>query len=164
MEACMQVDQSAFRTALGAFATGVTVVTTCDAHGMPVGVTASSFNSVSLDPPMVLWSLGRDSRSIETFTRTDRFAVHILAAGQETLSNNFASSKDDKFGAVSYELSSNGTPHLGACAARFDCRTAHRYDGGDHVILVGEVVDFEVTKEEPLLFHRGAYTTVQAAD
>lgn len=153
----MTVDDRAFRDALGSFATGVTIATTLDALNEPVGVTASSFNSVSLDPPLVLWSLAKDSFSREAFCSSGHFAVHVLAASQEELSNRFARSGDDKFSGVEWTRGELGSPVLDQYAARFECRTRHEYEGGDHVILVGEVVSFDARDEVPLLFHGGSY-------
>lgn len=150
-------DSRAYRDALGAFATGVTIVTTRDAHGAPVGVTASSFNSVSIDPPLVLWSLGRQARSRAAFCDSGHFAIHILSAAQEDLSNRFARSGADKFAGVDWQSGALGSPILGDHAAVFECETRHQYDGGDHIIMVGEVLSYEARDEAPLLFHGGRY-------
>ena len=147
----------AFRRALGSFATGVTIATTLDASGAPVGVTASSFNSVSLDPPLVLWSLSKQAFSREAFTSSGHFAIHVLAASQEDLSDRFARSGSDKFAGLDWTPGELGSPLFADHAARFQCRTRHEYDGGDHLILVGEVVDFEAHDVAPLLFHAGRY-------
>jgi 3-hydroxy-9,10-secoandrosta-1,3,5(10)-triene-9,17-dione monooxygenase reductase component len=150
-------NQRAFRDALGAFATGVTIVTTTDRADRPVGVTASSFNSVSLDPPLVLWSLARSSQSCEAFCTSGHFAIHVLAASQETLSNRFARPGENKFDGADWAPGLLGSPLLNEHASLFQCRTRHQYDGGDHVILVGEVIHFTVADRDPLLFHRGKY-------
>ena len=147
----------AFREALGSFATGVTIATTRDADGAPVGVTASSFNSVSLDPPLVLWSLARDSRSHDAFATSGHFAVHVLAAGQEALSDRFARSGADKFAGTDWREGALGSPLFAEYAALFQCRTRHQYEGGDHAIFVGEVVAHEAREAAPLLFHAGRY-------
>ena len=149
--------QRAFRDALGSFATGVTIATTLAPDGEPVGVTASSFNSVSLDPPLVLWSLAKSSHSRPAFCESGHFAVHVLSAAQEELSNRFARSGEDKFSGVDWKEGQLGSPVLSQYAARFECRTRHQYEGGDHIIMVGEVVDFEARDEAPLLFHSGSY-------
>ena len=146
-----------FRAALGSFATGVTIVTTRDSNDNPVGVTASSFNSVSLDPPLVLWSLAKSSLSRDAFCGSGHFAIHVLAADQEDLSNAFARSGDDKFSGVDWQIGSLGSPVLGNYAALFECKTVHQYEGGDHVILVGEVMEYEKKDKPPLLFHGGQY-------
>ncbi|WP_374524006.1 flavin reductase [Sphingopyxis sp.] len=150
-------DPIAFRNALGSFATGVTIVTTRDAAGQDCGLTANSFNSVSLDPPMVLWSLARNSMSMDAFRNADHFAVHILAADQEPLSNGFAKRGADKFAGLTLERGAGDVPLLAGCAARFQCRTAYQYEGGDHVIFVGEVIAFDHDDRAPLLFHGGRY-------
>lgn len=152
-----QADSIAFRNALGSFATGVTIVTTRDAAGQDCGLTANSFNSVSLDPPMVLWSLARSSMSMDVFRDADHFAVHILAADQEPLSNGFAKRGADKFAGLAPERGAGGVPLLTGCAARFQCRTAYQYEGGDHIIFVGEVIAFDHDDRAPLLFHGGRY-------
>jgi 3-hydroxy-9,10-secoandrosta-1,3,5(10)-triene-9,17-dione monooxygenase reductase component len=131
-----------FRNALGSFATGVTIITTCAPDGADVGVTANSFNSVSLDPPMILWSLGKNSTSLDAFMAAEHFAVHVLAMDQESLSGRFAKSNTDKFAGLTVDRGRAGIPLLPGCAARFQCRTAYRHEGGDHIILVGEVEDF----------------------
>jgi 3-hydroxy-9,10-secoandrosta-1,3,5(10)-triene-9,17-dione monooxygenase reductase component len=152
-----QIDATAFRNALGAFATGVTIVTTRDGVGSDVGLTANSFNSVSLDPPMVLWSLAKTSMSLSAFTQASHFAVHILASDQEMLSNRFAKRGVDKFADLDLERGEAGIPLLIGCGARFQCRTTFQYEGGDHIIFVGEVIAFDHSHREPLLFHRGRY-------
>lgn len=146
-----------FRRALGAFATGVTIATTKDADNQPVGVTASSFNSVSVDPPLVLWSLAKTSFSHDAFCSSGHFAVHVLSAAQEDLSNRFARSGDDKFSGMEWQDGLLGSPVFAEHAALFECKTRHQYEGGDHVIFVGEVMSFEARDEAPLLFHGGSY-------
>ena len=152
---------SDFRTALGTFATGVTIATTLDENGVPVGVTASSFNSVSLDPPMVLWSLSKSSFSRRAFTNSGRFAVHVLSEEQAALSDRFARSQTDKWDGLAWHKGAHGSPLLDQHAAVFECRTAHEYDGGDHIILVGEVLAFQAYDKAPLLFHQGQYAGVK---
>ena len=146
-----------FRNALGSFATGVTIITTRSPDGADVGVTANSFNSVSLDPPMVLWSLAKTSTSFDAFMAAEHFAVHILAMDQEGLSGRFAKSNTDKFSGLTVERGQDSIPLLPGCAARFQCRTAFRHEGGDHVILVGEVDEFDHDGHAPLAFHGGRY-------
>jgi 3-hydroxy-9,10-secoandrosta-1,3,5(10)-triene-9,17-dione monooxygenase reductase component len=156
-EAAMNVDSKEFRRALGAFATGVTVVTARDAEGVDTGVTANSFNSVSLSPPMVLWSLSKNSSSLPAFAGTDYFAVHILAANQEQISNQFAKSGIDRFAGIPISRGQGDVPLIDGCSARFSCRTAYRYEGGDHIIIVGEVLAFDSLDTSPLVFHGGRY-------
>jgi 3-hydroxy-9,10-secoandrosta-1,3,5(10)-triene-9,17-dione monooxygenase reductase component len=157
-------DTRAFRDALGSFATGVTVITTRAADGSPVGLTANSFNSVSLEPPMVLWSLARASRSLPAFEQASHWAVHVLGADQEAVSNRFARRGEDKFAGLPVERGEGDVPLLRGCAARFECRGAFRYDGGDHVIFVGEVVRFARGAAVPLVFHAGQYALAATKD
>ncbi len=153
----MSVDSVEFRKALGSFVTGVTIVTTRAADGTDVGLTANSFNSVSLDPPMVLWSLAKTAASRAAFTQADCFAVHILAVDQEALSNRFAKRGENKFEGVELDRGVGGLPLLRDCTARFECLTVHRYEGGDHIIFVGEVRSFVHSDRRPLAFHSGRY-------
>ena len=150
-------DAREFRNTLCTFTTGVTIITTRDGDGLPVGVTANSFNSVSLDPPMVLWSLARKARSVAAFENAEHFAVHILAANQESLSNRFARSGEDKFAGISTEAGIGDMPLLTGCASRLQCRTKFKYDGGDHLIFVGEVLHFDREDVVPLAFQSGKY-------
>ena len=156
-------DPLAFRQALGAFVTGVTIVTTCDASGQPAGLTANSFNSVSLDPPMVLWSLALDSSSLDVFRHASFWAVHVLAAGQETLSAQFARREGDKFAGVATTPGPDGIPLLEGYSARFVCRAAFEYEGGDHAIFLGRVEAFRRTGLAPLVYHQGRYAGVLPA-
>jgi 3-hydroxy-9,10-secoandrosta-1,3,5(10)-triene-9,17-dione monooxygenase reductase component len=154
------IDARQFRKALGSFTTGVTIVTTQGEDGKDYGLTANSFNSVSMDPPMVLWSLGKKSSSLPVFAATAHFAVHILAADQEGISNRFAKSGADKFASCTPARGHGGVPLLDGCSARFECRVVHRYEGGDHVIFVGEVMNFDSFEQPPLVFHGGNYGLV----
>lgn len=149
------IDKVVFRSALGRFATGVTVITTKDETGSPVGVTANSFNSVSLDPPMVLWSLAKTSRSMKAFSEAERFAVHVLASDQQAISNRFVARDTEKFKDIDYV--DEGVPLLDGCAAIFICKTTYRYEGGDHIIFVGEVTAFKADEKQPLLYLGGRY-------
>lgn len=146
-----------FRHALGSFATGVTVITTRDADGAPLGLTANSFNSVSLDPPLVLWSLAKSALCLSAFQSAEHWAVHVLAADQEALSARFAKRGADKFAGLEALSGIGGVPLLANCAARFQCRNTFQYDGGDHLIFVGEVASFERSTAAPLVFHAGRY-------
>ena len=157
MTAAPPRDTRLFRDALGAFATGVTIVTTLSPQGEDIGLTANSFNSVSLDPPMVLWSLATRARSLPAFLGNPHFAVHVLSAEQDALSHRFATQGADKFAGLEVERGQAGIPLLKGCSARFECRTAFKHEGGDHVIFVGEVMAFESFDREPLLFHGGRY-------
>jgi len=155
-----EFDPKAFRRALGNFATGVTVITACTPDGRQAGVTANSFNSVSLEPPLVLWSIMKNSGSLEIFDQASHFAVNILAADQIHLSNHFARPSDDKFADVDYEKGLGNAPLLPDCAARFQCENFQRLDGGDHWILLGKVVAFDDIGRSPLAYHGGAYSAV----
>lgn len=161
-ESVPQFDTRAFRSALGTFTTGVTIITTRAEDGTPVGLTANSFNSVSLDPPMVLWSLAKSSRSLPAFTEASHWTVHILAAEQEELSNRFASRGEDKFAGLELEDGLGGAPLLSGCTARFQCKASFQYEGGDHIIFVGEVQEFDRSDRAPLVFQAGKYSLAAA--
>lgn len=157
MNADKHFDPKSFRKALGAFTTGVTIVTTRDASGKDVGLTANSFNSVSLDPPLILWSIDRKSSNYQAFMDEDHFAVHILSVNQEALSGQFARSGIERFSGVEVSRGPHNIPLLNDCSARFICKTHERYAGGDHVIIVGEVIEFDSAPVSPLVFHSGNY-------
>jgi len=148
------------RRAFGAYPTGVAVATTVTDDGARVGMTVSSFNSVSLDPPLILWSLGNNSLNYDAFAAAEHFAVHVLARHQQDLSLRFAARGDDKFAGLECGAGVDGDPILPDYAACFECRTEHRYPGGDHVIIVGRVTNFEDRAQEPLIFHRSTYRGV----
>lgn len=150
-----QIDPGEFRRALSCFATGVTVVTTRNNDGERVGITVSSFNSVSLDPPLVLWSIADDAYSYDVFIDAEYFAVNILTMEQQHLVERFATRGVDKFEGLQSVDGLHGVPLLPGCAASFECRTEHRYPGGDHQILVGRVLRFESFEEDPLVLYRG---------
>lgn len=156
------VEKQQFRRALGQFATGVTVVTTLDSEGEPVGMTVNSFNSVSLEPPLVLWSISRDSGKRAAFEARDAFAVNVLAADQADVSASFAKSGNAAFGQTDWQPGIDEVPLLPECAARFQCRKVYQYDGGDHIIIVGRVEGFDETGRDALVFHRGKYGIVEA--
>lgn len=150
-------DPQAFRAALGTFTTGVTIITTRTADGAPVGITANSFNSVSLNPPLVLWSLAKTARSLPVFEEGLHWNVHVLSASQEALSGSFATQGSDKFAGLALDPGISTAPLLPGCTARFQCRTAFRYDGGDHVIFVGEVLAYDRSELPPLVYQAGQY-------
>jgi flavin reductase (DIM6/NTAB) family NADH-FMN oxidoreductase RutF len=151
---------SDFRAALGMFATGVTIVTARTPAGELVGLTANSFNSVSLSPPLVLWSLGRAATSLEAFRTGSHYAIHILGAGQKALAEQFASKGTDRWQGVAHTLSPSGVPMLDGCVASFECFNRSRYEEGDHVIFVGEVERCTTRLgAAPLLFHGGKFFT-----
>ncbi|MEU6998149.1 flavin reductase family protein [Nonomuraea sp. NPDC046570] len=152
------------RDALGQFATGVAVVTTAVPHGERAGVTVNSFTSVSLDPPLVLWCLSRQAPSAPLFLRAGRFAVNVLAAGQDHLSQRFARPAPDKFAGVPTRPSPYGLPILAGSLATFACRTVTTYEAGDHRIFIGEVEHFHREGGEPLVFHSGRYRDLAVAE
>lgn len=154
------LDPLAFRRALGNFATGVTVVTASAADGGRVGVTANSFNSVSLDPALVLWSIDKRSGSYAVFEQATHFAVNILAADQIAVSNRFARPGEDKFAGLPLDIGAGGAPLLHDCSARFVCEKHQIVEGGDHWILIGRVVAFDDLGRAPLVYHQGAYSMV----
>ncbi len=159
-------DTRALRDAFGSFLTGVTVVTAHNDLGQPVGFTANSFTSVSLDPPLVLVCLANTSRNFETFTKASGFAVNILSEDQTEISNTFAGKSEDRFGAVDWSIGPEGSPILQGTAAWFDCVLSKTVEAGDHVILIGEVKAFDQQSKPGLGYARGAYitpsTTLQA--
>ena len=154
------LDAGDFRRALGTFATGVTVITTRCAGGDLIGLTANSFNSVSLSPPLVLWSLSQFAPSLPAFQGSPYFAVNVLAADQTHLAEKFCRRSDDKFAGVAVRYGLGGVPLLDGVAATFTCRNEIRYYGGDHVIFVGAVAAYEYTDREPLVFSRGRYVEI----
>lgn len=153
----LSFDPQAFRAALGTFTTGVTIITTQGEDGAPVGITANSFNSVSLNPPLVLWSLSKQARSLPVFSSGKHWNVHVLSTEQERLSGRFATQGEDKFAEVELDRGISEAPLLQDCTARFQCRTAFQYEGGDHVIFVGEVLAFDHSDRAPLAFQSGQY-------
>jgi 3-hydroxy-9,10-secoandrosta-1,3,5(10)-triene-9,17-dione monooxygenase reductase component len=153
-------DSTALRNALGSFATGITVVTAIGADSQHVGMTANSFNSVSLDPPLILWSISKESNCFNDFIQAKSFSIHVLDDKQQDISDQFAQSGGDKFEGITCTEGSTGTPLLPNFSACFECTTEHQYDGGDHVILVGRVIKFTDRGTQPLVFYRGKYTSI----
>ncbi len=151
------IDPRDFRTALGSYATGVTIITAADSDGRPYGITCNSFASVSLNPPLVLWSLVLYSSSLSAFQDASHFAVNVLGISQQALANKFAKSSDDKFVGVEWTPGLGGAPLLGESVANFQCRSVNRYYGGDHVIFLGAVEAYAYNRGEPLLFAQGGY-------
>ncbi len=152
------LDPRTLRSALGTFATGVTVMTAVSQSGDFLGNTASSFNSVSLDPPLVLWSLARKALSFDTYVQAKYFAVNVLREGQDDLSTRFSKSSPEKWAGIDYTTWDTGCPILANALANFECETKFIYDGGDHAIFVGEVLKFDHDpKGKPLVFWRGGY-------
>jgi flavin reductase (DIM6/NTAB) family NADH-FMN oxidoreductase RutF len=151
------IDPRDFRNALGTYATGVTIITAMAADGKPYGLTCNSFASVSLNPPLVLWSLGIFSQGMSTFQNASHFAVNVLGASQEALATRFARSSEDKFAGVEWTGGLGNAPLFADSVANFQCRAANRYYGGDHVIFLGAVEAYTYNDREPLLFARGSY-------
>jgi flavin reductase (DIM6/NTAB) family NADH-FMN oxidoreductase RutF len=157
----MSFDVRAYRNALGCYPTGVTIVTAVGPRREVIGITANSFSSVSLDPPLVLFSLDRQALSLKAFLQTQHFAVNVLRAGQEALSNQFATARGEKWQGVEYITWDSGCPILKDALACFECKIRHTYQGGDHVILVGEVLKVIAEPEgDPLLYFRGKYRKI----
>jgi len=147
-----------FRQALGMFATGVTIVTARAQDGTLVGLTANSFNSVSLSPPLVLWSLAQKAGSMAAFSRGAHYAINILAADQQALALQFAAKDVDRYVGVEFQLGQNGAPLLAGTAASFECFNRSQYEEGDHVIFVGEVERCSHRAgASPLLYHGGKF-------
>jgi flavin reductase (DIM6/NTAB) family NADH-FMN oxidoreductase RutF len=152
-----QFDSKELRNVLGCFGTGVTVVTTISASGERVGLTANSFSSVSLDPPIVLWSLGKQSRYLPIFHESGRFVINVLGVDQLHLSNQFAKPSDDRFAGVECQLGLGGLPVIQGCAANIECETISAQEVGDHVLYLGKILRYSHIKKDSLLFCNGAY-------
>jgi flavin reductase (DIM6/NTAB) family NADH-FMN oxidoreductase RutF len=150
-------DLRQFRHALGRFATGITVITTTTPDGKREGLTANSFGAVSLDPPLVLWSLRQDAMSLPSFRQGPYFAVNVLASHQRGLSNHFARPAPDKFEKVRWHPGLGGCPTLSECLALFECRMERTIEAGDHVVFIGRVERFEWRAGDPLVFSCGHY-------
>ncbi|MEO1303699.1 MAG: flavin reductase family protein [Pseudomonadota bacterium] len=154
----MSFDLRTFRDTLGLFVTGVTVITARDADGAPVGITANSFNSVSLDPPLILWSIGLNARSLDAFRQANAFAVHILRDDQAALSQRFATSGTNKFSGLSIETGLRDVPLLPDCAARLECSPYAKHPAGDHILFIAEVHRLASDPDAmPLVYHGGRY-------
>ncbi len=158
----MVFDSRALRDAFGCFATGITVITTVDRDGEKYGVTANSFTSLSLEPPLCLFCLDSSTLSFSAFQRAEHFAVNVLAQDQEHLSSNFARSNTDKWDGVAYETWATGAPILPGCIANLECDTEAMHEGGDHVIIVGRIRDMAYRDGDcqPLLYYKGGYNAL----
>lgn len=154
----------AFRACLGQFATGVTVVTCRADDGHPCGITANSFSSVSLDPPLILWNIAKSSNSLQAYLDAKHFAVNVLTEAQEELAVHFARADHTLFDDVSISDSDAGVPLLPDCAAIFECSTYATYDAGDHFIILGKVERMSWQQARPLLFFRGHYRRLARDD
>ncbi len=155
------IDPMDLRRALGNFVTGVTVVTTRGVSGELAGLTVNSFSSLSLSPPLVMWSLALSAASFAAFEACTHFTVNVLAEDQMHLAERFARSGGDKFSGLAVRESIPGVPVLDGAAASFSCRAASRYPGGDHVILIGEVLTYQQSVRAPLLYARGRYARLK---
>lgn len=155
-------DPRSLRDAFGCFMTGVTVVTTLDAHGKPLGFTANSFSSVSMDPPLLLVSIANRSASLPSFAAAKGFAVNILSEGQKDVSGTFARPSDDRFASVYWKHGPVGSPLLAGVSAWFDCTLEQAVPVGDHTLMIGRIGGFEATAHPGLGYYRGAYVTPAA--
>ncbi|HEY9035516.1 MAG TPA: flavin reductase family protein [Pseudomonadales bacterium] len=154
----MTIDSRALRNALGQFATGVTIITAVPKGGKPFGMTVNSFSALSLDPPLVLWSLQKNSECAAAFDQASHYGVNILQHDQMDVSNAFAKKGEHDLPTGGYRLGRSGTPVLKGCMATFECRITDRHDGGDHIILVGEVEEMHsLPDRKPLVFFSGRY-------
>ena len=157
-----ELSQDELRQTLGRFVTGVTIVTCLDAAGERVGLTANSFNALSLDPPLVLWSLRQASASIAAFSQASHFAVNVLCEDQAELSRRFARSSQAKFDAGVWSAGHGGAPVLAGCVAVFECRRQSHQVAGDHVLFIGEVQRIAGSAAMPLVYHAGHYRQLVA--
>lgn len=157
-------DPLELRRALGAFPTGVTVVTTVRPDGSFVGLTCNSFNSLSLDPPLILWSIVSSSSSVSAFNQASHFAINILSEDQAAVSRQFASKVPDKFAGLELQTGESGVPLIAGCSAYLECRTHSRLQLGDHVLIIGQVERFRHHDElPPLFFYGGKYLSAGAS-
>lgn len=152
------------RDALGAFATGVTVVTALDPDGRAIGLTVNSFNAVSLDPSLILWSLSLASPNLVAFRQASHFAVNVLAADQQAVSERFAQRNSDKFTGIEWREGLGGTPLLAGCCAVLECRNEIQHAGGDHLIFIGRIEGCSREDRAPLVFHGGHYRVLSGGD
>ncbi len=158
-------DPKELRRSFGQFATGVVVVTTCDEQGEAVGLTVNSFSSVSVDPPLVLFSLAKSSFNWRNFVRAKSFVVNVLGQNQEIISNQFSKAHSAKWQGVDYQIGDFGAPVISGALAHFECSPFSQCDGGDHTIFVGRVENHVVSRDEaPLIFFRGHYHRIETGD
>lgn len=157
MKAEPTIDPKLFRNILGNYATGVSVVTCRDGQDRPVGMTINSFASLSLSPPMVLWSIDKGSDQFEAFQQSQFYAVNILCDSHEQLSGRFATGGIDRFSGIEYAEGIERLPLLSDCCATLQCKIVSRHEAGDHIILIGEILDMSATGRAPLIFHGGRY-------
>ena len=152
------IDIEVLRNCFGKFATGITVITALAPDGTKIGLTVNSFSSLSLEPPMVLWSLDKKSKSIGAFITAPHFAVNVLASDQMDISNNFARTSENKFNNIELLESKCNLPLLSGTVADLECKNISTYEGGDHLIFIGEVEHFNTSNKKPLLYTNGQYT------
>lgn len=157
------IDPLALRDVLGQFATGVTIITTIGDNGAPVGLAANSFSSVSLDPPLILWSLSLKAPSLTAFRSHSSFAINILCDQSKDLALNFSRPSEDKFAGVNWRTGLNGIPVLAQASAVLECETVDRFAGGDHEIYLGRVCRISKDDKNPLLFHKGQFSKIGAS-
>jgi flavin reductase (DIM6/NTAB) family NADH-FMN oxidoreductase RutF len=156
----MDMDLKSFRQCLGQFATGVTVVTCTDQEGNGCGITANSFSSVSLEPPLVLWNIAKSSNSLRAYLKAEFFGVNVLTSQQQPIASHFAQSDHKLFDDIQYSLSSNSVPTLPDTLAHLECRTTQIHSCGDHYIIIGEVENYRLGSGSPLLFFAGNYAAI----
>jgi flavin reductase (DIM6/NTAB) family NADH-FMN oxidoreductase RutF len=156
----MPIDSATFRSVLGRFVSGVTIVTARDAAGGDHGMTASAFSSVSLEPPLILICIAHDATLHPIVLEVDELAVSILTASQEAIARRFAEKLDNRFEGVGFSRGITGAPLIDRALAHIEARIAHRYPGGDHTIFVAEVLAASATMDEPLVYYRGGYAHV----
>ena len=162
LDSIKNFDTRALRDTFGRFATGVTVVSTVNESGEFFGLTANSFTSLSLDPPLVLFCLDYKALSFDAFRETSNFVVNVLSEGQKELSAHFARSSVDKWNGIEYEIWNTGCPVLPQSIAVLECLTVTRHEGGDHLIIIGQVERFRYDENEikPLLYYKGRYGAI----
>ena len=158
------IDPAELRRCLCSFVTGVTVITVLDDDGKPIGMTANSFNSVSLDPPLIVWSLRTNARAYPVYSTAKRFVVNILSEEQVDVSNRFAKSGPDRFDGVATTPGIGGVPMIDGCSAYLECRTEATYPGGDHLLFLGRVERIVGSARKPLAFGAGKYMVVHPYD
>ena len=158
----MTIDQREYRNAVGCFATGVTIVTTLDIDGDRIGITANSFTSLSLDPPLVLFCVDAKISSFEAFESCRHFNINVLTEDQMDMSNNFARSNEDKWDGVEHGSGENGCPVFDGSVAVLECDKHAMYEGGDHLIMVGQVtkMTYQAGGCRPLLYYKGSYANL----
>jgi len=149
-----------FRRCLGKFTTGVTVVSCRDQDGKPCGITANSFSSVSLEPPLILWNIAKVSKSLQAYLAAENFAINVLSKDQQPLAAHFSRSENGLFDKIDYQDTQLKVPLLSDALAHFECRTHDIHDCGDHHIIIGEVTNFEMSTCEPLVFYSGEYKCI----